>query len=116
MKMPAVGKRELYSRLRREMTVCIVFSPQLRQSTHGPRVTERLLESKPSASVLNRSSDRRPHPTSKVHAGRGRKGGRARRARGGARSDAAREREREREREGEGEKGREREREARRNG
>jgi len=116
MKMLAVGKRELYSRLRREMTVCIVFSPQLRQSTHGPRVTERLLESKPSASVLNRSSDRRPHPTSKVHAGRGRKGGRAGGARGGARRDAAKERQRERERETEREKGREREREARRNG
>lgn len=75
------------TRLCREMTVCIVFSPQLRQSTHDPRVTERLLESKPSALVLNRSSDRRPHPTTKVHASRRRKkriaGRRGREADGG---------------------------------
>lgn len=96
------------------MTVCIVFSPQLRQSTHDPRVTERLLESKLSALVLNRSSDRRPHPMTVVHASRGKK------KRGGVQAGevraSARHRERKIEREREGREEGEREREARRNG
>ncbi|KAL2740458.1 hypothetical protein V1478_000599 [Vespula squamosa] len=42
------------------ITVSIAFSPQLRQSTHDPRVTERRTRIEALRSVLNRSSDRSP--------------------------------------------------------